>query len=320
MNSTFDPARLAEDLALKPGMLRVLADTDDRRVWPLAAKPRRVLLLGMGSSYYAADVAARRMRRHGIVALAERASALVSWPPSDDLLVVAVSAGGSSTETLAAVERYADSSAQFLALTNVAASPLETLTRGGVAMSAGVEVSGVSARSYTATQVRLLQLEEALLGESLDVRGRLAAAADAVEHLLTTAPAWIDDAVVDLVGPDGTWTLAPAERIGAAEQGALMLREVPRCSAHACETGDWSHVDVYLTKTLDYRALLFGGSRWDEPAIDWLAQRGSTFWTVGTEHSAASRSLRYPGDDDEIVSLLTEVTVAELLAAALPVR
>jgi len=25
------------------------------------------------------------------------------------------------------------------------------------------------------------------------------------------------------------------------------------------ETGDWSHVEVYLTTTLDYRALVFSG-------------------------------------------------------------
>ena len=51
-------------------------------------------------------------------------------------------------------------------------------------------------------------------------------------------------------------TIAPAERIGTALQGALMVREGPRRGSDAGETGDWSHVDVYLTKTMDYRALL----------------------------------------------------------------
>ena len=38
-----------------------------------------------------------------------------------------------------------------------------------------------------------------------------------------------------------------------------MIREGPRRQAVACETGDWAHVDVYLTRTLDYRAIVFAG-------------------------------------------------------------
>lgn len=59
-----------------------------------------------------------------------------------------------------------------------------------------------------------------------------------------------------------------------------MMREVPRRPACASETGDRSHVDVYLSKTLDYRAL------------------------------------RYAGDEDDDVALVVETLVGELLAAA----
>ena len=54
-----------------------------------------------------------------------------------------------------------------------------------------------------------------------------------------------------------------------------MLREGPRRAADGCETGDWNHVDVYLTKTLDYRALVFTGSRFDADAVQWMRERGS---------------------------------------------
>lgn len=42
-----------------------------------------------------------------------------------------------------------------------------------------------------------------------------------------------------------------------------MIWEGPRRRAESCETGDWGHIDVYLTKTLDYRALVYTGSRYD---------------------------------------------------------
>jgi hypothetical protein len=94
-----------------------------------------------------------------------------------------------------------------------------------------------------------------------------------------------------------------------------MVREGPRRAADGCETGDWNHVDVYLTKTLDYRALVFTGSRFDAEALKWMNERRSHAVTVGAEPDGVAATVRYPGDDDPIVALLTEVIVAELLAA-----
>jgi hypothetical protein len=95
-----------------------------------------------------------------------------------------------------------------------------------------------------------------------------------------------------------------------------MLREGPRLPAYACETADWSHVDVYLTKTTDYRMLLLPGSRWEDDLLDWVRQRGSTLVVVGGEVAGAALTVRYPHDEDDDVRLLTETLVAELLAAA----
>jgi hypothetical protein len=114
---------------------------------------------------------------------------------------------------------------------------------------------------------------------------------------------------------DGLWLLAPAERVASALQGALMVREGPRRRADGCETGDWSHVDVYLTKTFDYRAIVYTGSPWDDAAAQWLQQRGSTSVALGGSFAGARYELRYHCDEDPTVALLTEPVVAELLAA-----
>ena len=94
-----------------------------------------------------------------------------------------------------------------------------------------------------------------------------------------------------------------------------MLREGPRLPAVGCETGDWSHVDVYLTKTTDYRLLVFAGSEWERQLAEWTTARGSTVVGVGGDVAEAVCNLRYPGDSDDIVRLLTEVLVPELIAA-----
>jgi hypothetical protein len=94
-----------------------------------------------------------------------------------------------------------------------------------------------------------------------------------------------------------------------------MLREGPRLPAVACETGDWSHVDVYLTRTTAYRMLLLTGSRWEDELLRWTTERRSTVVAVGADIPGAALSLRYRHDEDDDVRLLTEVLVAELLAA-----
>jgi hypothetical protein len=95
-----------------------------------------------------------------------------------------------------------------------------------------------------------------------------------------------------------------------------MLREGPRLAAVGCETGDWSHVDVYLTKTTDYRLAVFAGSAWEAQLAEWTTARGSTVVGIGGDVPGAGYHLRYPGDTDDDVRLLTEVLVAELVAAA----
>jgi glutamine---fructose-6-phosphate transaminase (isomerizing) len=140
-------------------------------------------------------------------------------------------------------------------------------------------------------------------------------AAEATEDLLERGDAWLPG-VADLLaeGP-ATFTIAPAERLSSAEQSALMFREGPRRTADACESGDWLHIDVYLTKPLDYRALLFTSSRSDAQIMAWMRERDAAVVAVGAGVEGAARTVRYRHDEDAEVALLTEVLVAELVAA-----
>jgi glucosamine--fructose-6-phosphate aminotransferase (isomerizing) len=310
-----DPVLFRADLELVPSSLDRLAVAihDGHVSWPVNGVPRRLLLTGMGSSFFAADVCARRLRAAGIDAVAELASAAVTWPAARDLVVVAISASGSSAETLEAIAPHLGVS-HVVALTNRTGSQLAQQCAAVVEMHAGDEVGGVACRSFRHTIGCLLQLESQLTGaaRAADVVRR---AASATAGLLDRAPAWLPDVIAALDSPDGTWLLAPAERLSSALQGALMVREGPRRRADGCETGDWSHVDVYLTKTLDYRALVFAGSRHDAAAAGWMRERGSTSVAVGGSFQGARCEVRYDGEHDPGVALLAEPIVAELVAA-----
>ncbi|MFB1298274.1 SIS domain-containing protein [Mycobacterium sp. pW049] len=312
------PDAFLEDLRRKPEVLERLARTlAARNPWSevVQSGPARVVLLGMGSSAYAANIAAARMRSHGLMATSELASSrlLPGWGAGT--LVVATSASGTSVETLDALSRL-PAGVATVALTNTADSTITTRADSLVTLDAEAEVGGVACRSYQHTLALLLALECHLTGASTDsVVATVSAAAEASAHLLDRESDWCPDISELLLGPSGTHLAAPAHRLCSAHQGALMLREGPRRPAVGCETGDWSHVDVYLTKTTDYRLLVFAGSPWESQMAEWTEARGSTVVAVGGDVPGAGYTLRYPHDSDDDVALLTEVLVPELIAA-----
>ena len=315
-----NPELFLQDLQQKPERLRSLAaQLRSSDPWAfLGARPERVVFLGMGSSAYAAGVAAARLRSRGVLAVAELASSdlLPQWGPGT--LVVAISASGKSRETLDALDRLGDGHHALVALTNVADSALAERCDRTVLMHADPEVGGVACRSYQHTIALLNALELHLAGSPLkqlaDVVER---AAEASAHLLGSTDDWLAEVTSLVAGPDGTHLAAPARRLSSAQQGALMLREGPRRVAVGCEAGDWAHVDVYLTKNTDYRLLVFAGSSWDDGIVEWTQPRGTTVVSVGGVFPDATYTLRYPHDDVDDVRLLAEVVVPELIAAQL---
>ncbi len=314
-----NPELFLADLRRKPEVLRSLADRL-RRGNPWAAIDRhleRVVLVGMGSSAYAAGVSAARMRSRGLLAVSELAGndLLPQW--GQDVLVVATSASGSSRETLVALDKL-PTRALTAALTNAPDSALTALCDRTVLMHAGRESGGVACRSYQHTLVLLLALEVHLTDGSLDALvDSVEKSAAASEHLISTTESWLPEVTALLTGPDGTHLVAPARRLSSAQQGALMLREGPRRRAVACEAGDWAHVEVYLTKNTDYRLLVFAGSSWDDGILEWTQPRGTTVVAVGGEFPGAACTVRFPCDDEDDVRLLSEVLVPEMVAARL---
>lgn len=305
MTWTPDPDAFLRDLEAKPDALRALARSIDADPWRAAGRAERIVMIGMGSSRFAALPVAARLRATGRDVVVERASAAIAAPPGRGTLAIGISASGSTPETVDALARHRDGGSRTVAVTNTAGSALDDVADRHIALEAGEETGGVACRTFQHTIAVLL----ALLDPSR-AKGAVRRAADATEDLLDRRSSWLPGAAETLGDAGPVFVLAPEERISSAEQGALMFREGPRRPADACESGDWLHVDVYLTKPLPYRALLFTGSRFDDDVARWIGERGGRLVAVG-----APGGLRYRGDDDPDTALLAETLVAELLAA-----
>ena len=310
-----DAAGFLDDLEAKPEALERLGSSPDvaAGIASIARNARRVLFLGMGSSRYASEVAALRLRAAGIDAVAEYAYAR-SLPPADPrTLVVGISASGKSKETVAAFDRYRGRS-RCVAMTERPRAPLADGVDVVIPMLAGREAGGIACRTFQHTGLILRQLEAHLTDTRLDMAALCGRVAAASQDLLDRREDWLEPVAELLDSHDGVHVIGPAERWSAVAQSALAFREGPRRVATASETGDWNHVDVYLTKTTDYRALLLAGSPYDEDALAWVRSRGSTVVAVGADVPGADHVLTYRGSHDEAVALYTETLVSELVA------
>jgi glutamine---fructose-6-phosphate transaminase (isomerizing) len=299
---------LADILAEPEALARVAERLAGAGLERLLEAPR-VLFIGMGSSRYAADTAAALLRSRGVDAHSELASTGAPQPASAETVAVVISASGGSQETLDALHRHRGIS-RVVAITNRPGSELAEAADEAVDVLAGPERGGIACRSFACTQAVLALM----CGASGDQLERASAAAG---ELIEGRERWLG-ALADLVtGGAGLWVSGPAERFGSVQQSALMLREAPRIVADACETGDWLHVDVYLTKRPGYALLLLPGSRYDAELIGWRAERAFDVISVGRELEGVSMAVPFMGADDHLTAVLVETIVAELLAAEL---
>ena len=82
-----------------------------------------------------------------------------------------------------------------------------------------------------------------------------------------------------------------------------------------------SHITRHTSHTTHFtheiRAIFSRVCKEEEELLKWTNKRGSTVVAVGADVPGAAMSLRYEGDDNDDVRLLTETLVAELLAASL---
>jgi glutamine---fructose-6-phosphate transaminase (isomerizing) len=269
---------------------------------------RRVVLLGMGSSRFAALTAVASLRAQGVAAWAEYASTASPTLPGADVVAVGISATGSSEETVSALGLHKGVS-QTIAITNRADAPLGLGADTLIELGAGEEAGGVACKTFQAT-LALLYL---IAGHTVD---QLRPAVGLQAALLDDRHNWLPPLLELVREAHTTYALAPAQRLSSALQSALMLREGPRLAADSCETGDWLHVDVYLSKHPGYTALLFTGSRYDDGVLDWARQRGSRIVAIGSEVRDAVLQIPVVAPSPAVASLI-EVSIVELLAGTL---
>ena len=280
---------------------------------------RRVVLTGLGSSRFAALVAASAFRAAGLEVIVEPASTDTPDPSDADTLVVAISSSGRTPETVAAAERHRGR-AQVVALTHEPESPLARAADATIRLPIAAEASGIATTSYVATVAVLLRLAAALgprRAGAPDAAVSIGRAALAVRELLAARASWLGETLAALGDAEAVAVLAPAGSIGVAEQAALLFREGPRLGAVAFETAEWLHVGIY-TALPGSVAILLAGSPSDAEVVRTVLGRSGRVVAVGAPVPGAAAVV--PGSHDvgdPDAHRLAEIVGPALLAAEL---
>lgn len=292
-----------------------VADTVTRvHAWldahPGAAATGSVALVGIGASHAVLAAPVHALRAAGVPALRSTGEDLPAGSPALADTVVGVSQSGRSPETVAALGSQPAGSR--LAVVNQDASPLAAAADDALWLGTLVD-SGMSSVAVAATAVALGMLVE---------RRTSGSPSAAWDRLGATLAGVLDDATTDRTVADFAALAAPAGCVdvvgrpvstGAAEQGALLLREGPKVAALGTGTRTYLHG---LTDAVGGTAhVLVGGAR-EAALADQLAAYGVPVLLVTDEDvrpGAGVHVVRLPAVAP-LAAVVTEVAVLQLLA------
>ncbi len=201
---------------------------------------RKIVLTGMGSSFFGLLPLYYRLVSAGLPAWLVETSELLYWPAflSADTLVVAASQSGSSVETVRLLEEFG-SQGCVIGVTNTEDSPLARQSTFAVLTRAGQEAT-VSCKTYLATLAAQSWLGDQLIKGQHDYAG-LAGAPQIVQAYLDKLPEHIDTLKPLLAGVRQIYLAGRSMSIASAGVGGLILKESVHIAAEGMSSAAFRH-------------------------------------------------------------------------------
>ena len=243
-------SRMREAMAAQPQALRdLLGDRSAVEATAERLDGRRVLVVGTGTSWHAAEQGAHLLRLAGLDAsAAQSADVAVDGPvPQAGQVLLALSHTGAKRYTARAVQRAREAGAQVVQVSGVDVPGADMVT-------VSKERSSAYTISHLAALMRLAQLARAL-GAPLD---RLEEVPDAVEQTLGAqrATVAVPERLIEFIGGGvNQWTAA---------EGALKIREAAYVASEGLAAEQFLHGPSVALRASDHLVCLDGGGDWSE--------------------------------------------------------
>jgi glucosamine--fructose-6-phosphate aminotransferase (isomerizing) len=224
-------------------LARLLAETGPAEEAATRLKGRRLLLVGIGTSWHAAHHGAWMLREAGVEAEPVHAAdvAPCGRAISPEEAVIVLSHTGGTGYSMAMLERAREAGAETLHISGVG--------NGGELETVAAEASYAYTASHTGALARLAQIATALgaqLGPLQEIPERVAAVLDLPGPLIG-----VPARLVELIGagPNG-WT---------AQEGALKIREASYVAAEGLSSEQFFHGPSVALDEQDTLVVLDGG-------------------------------------------------------------
>lgn len=199
-----------------------------------------IVLVGSGSSLFAAQLGAIALRRRGITAHAVAATeAHGDCRAYQNRIVVAVSQSGRSTDLLEALDRLAPR--RTIALTNTPASPLAARSHVTIDVSAGLERAIPATKSVSCTIAILLGAASLLGGEHSRDAEILVGTANGVRAWLNDGIDTVRRAASEIAIRHDVMVLGTDYGAPIAREAALKFKEATYLHAEGFEAGEFRH-------------------------------------------------------------------------------
>jgi glucosamine--fructose-6-phosphate aminotransferase (isomerizing) len=201
----------------------------------------RILLTGMGASYFATYPAFLRLLASGApVARLEAGELLHQAPGALDqgTAVIAVSQSGRSAEVVRLLE--ARGRATIIGVTNDPTSPLATTAEVSIPLSVGPEGAGVATKTFTGSLLWL----DLLLADGGGAGWP--EAIDALEHVLRTSGQWLPGLRAALGMTEHVWFLGRGALLATACAAGLMFKEAAGLHGEGLSTPQFRHGPLEL--------------------------------------------------------------------------
>lgn len=285
---------------------------------------RRVILSGMGASFFATHPAQQLLVRLGVVAHCVEASDLLHYQHGlfdARTLLVLVSQSGQSVEIVKLLDRIAKR-VPVLGISNSDDSPLAQRSAVHVRIHAGAEAT-VSSKTYTCTLAALHSVALVLAAGTPDIPA-LTAAAAAIKAGL---PAWKAAAaamVEQLHDAQSILVLGRGASLASALTGALVVKESAKFPAEGMNAAQVRHGPIEM---VDERigVVLFAGSDPQRALTLALAHdlRGYGGRVVLVDHAPAPGGMLgvpLPADLDPFLQPIVEIVPMQLFGAQLAAK
>jgi glucosamine--fructose-6-phosphate aminotransferase (isomerizing) len=218
---------------------------------------RKILLTGMGSSYFALMPLFNRLVAAGYPAWLVETSELLYSPAflKPGALVIAASQSGASAETVHLLEKITPEMT-LIGLTNTSSSPLDQGSTYSLVTQAGSEAT-VSCKTYVAALTAQCWLGDQLCDGPQEFPG-LADLPDQVEAYLTRTPDHISQLTNLLDNVHQVYLAGRGVSIPSAETGGLILKESVHIAAEGMSGAAFRHGPIEMVGSETF-ILIFAG-------------------------------------------------------------